>query len=84
MKIFLILVNQRLADLEHDFEQLSTLRSELRPLVAEWDDRLARTAQGRPAHLLETLAGLPAIERARALGTRLKGHRRFRPASGRR
>ena len=72
------LVKQRLADLEDHLQQLTALRSELRRLVADWDDRLAGTPKGRPAHLLEMLAGQPAIEQARVVGTNIKSRRRIR------
>jgi DNA-binding transcriptional MerR regulator len=75
------LVKQRLAEFEHRLRELSALRSELRQLVAEWDDRLDGTPAGQPARLLETLGARPAIERHRALGTTVKGTRITKPQS---
>jgi DNA-binding transcriptional MerR regulator len=50
------LVAGHLAGLEARLEELSALRDELQTLLAEWDGRLARTPDGTPAHLLETLS----------------------------
>jgi MerR family copper efflux transcriptional regulator len=73
-----MLVNQRLADLDRQLEELTGLRAELRRLVEDWDRRLTATPPGRRAHLLETLAGRPAVERARTRGGGIKGQRGFR------
>ena len=59
------LVAERLAALEHRIEELSDLRSELRALLADWEERLRRTRDGQPAHLLEALGERPVIERER-------------------
>jgi DNA-binding transcriptional MerR regulator len=50
------LVAERLDGLEARLEALTMLRDDLRVLLAEWDERLARTPDGTPARLLETLA----------------------------
>jgi DNA-binding transcriptional MerR regulator len=55
------LVANRLGDLDQRLAELTTLRAELRRLLASWDRRLARTPPGRPAHLLQSLAGNPTI-----------------------
>jgi DNA-binding transcriptional MerR regulator len=60
------MMGDRLTALEHQIRDLRILRNELRTLAAEWDARLARTPQGQPAHLLETLGTRPAIERRRS------------------
>jgi DNA-binding transcriptional MerR regulator len=65
------LVGQRLEDLDRRIEELLALRDELRLLLAEWDGRLANTAPGQRAHLLETLGSRVAIE-----GRRRRGRRR--------
>ena len=49
------LVAERLVGLETRLHELRLLRDDLRVLLAEWDERLARTPAGTPAHLLETL-----------------------------
>jgi DNA-binding transcriptional MerR regulator len=76
------LVAERLTELEERIEELSALRSELRALLADWEERLRRTKDGQPAHLLEALGERPAIERER---TRRKTvHRRnFKKRPGR-
>jgi DNA-binding transcriptional MerR regulator len=60
-----MLVEQRLAALERQLEELASLRAELRSLIGEWDERLRGTPAGHRAHLLDTLAGRPAIDRVR-------------------
>jgi DNA-binding transcriptional MerR regulator len=76
------LVGERLKDLDRQLHELAALRTDLRALAADWDVRLVRAGAGRPAHLLDTLAGRPAIESAldQRTGTRL----RKRPALRRR
>jgi DNA-binding transcriptional MerR regulator len=59
------LVGQRLDALERRLEELQELRDELRVLLSSWDGTLASTPPGQRAHLLETLGGTVAIERAR-------------------
>lgn len=59
------LVATRLDDLDERLTQLTALRAELRRLLASWDRRLAGTPPGRPAHLLQTLAGNETIARTR-------------------
>jgi DNA-binding transcriptional MerR regulator len=66
------LVDERLDALNRRIEELLTLRDELRLLLAEWDGKLARTAPGERAHLLETLGTRAIIERARR--KRVSGH----------
>jgi DNA-binding transcriptional MerR regulator len=59
------LVSDRLDALDRQIEDLSTLREELRVLLTEWDQTLAATPTGKPAHLLDALANRDRIERAR-------------------
>ena len=59
------LVAERLQALTQQIDDLCLLREELRVLLAEWDTMLTNTPEGKPAHLLDTLATKSAIERAR-------------------
>jgi DNA-binding transcriptional MerR regulator len=58
------LVAARLDDLDGRLRELTTLRRELRRLLATWDRTLAATPPGRPAHLLQSLVGHAALARA--------------------
>jgi hypothetical protein len=58
------LVSERLEDLDRQLVDLRALRTELHALLADWDVRLAAAPHGARAHLLETLAGRPAIDKA--------------------
>jgi MerR family transcriptional regulator, Zn(II)-responsive regulator of zntA len=55
------LVGERLERLNQRIEEMRILRDELGELLAEWDNRLARTPEGKRAHLLETLGARPVI-----------------------
>jgi MerR family transcriptional regulator, Zn(II)-responsive regulator of zntA len=59
------LVGERLGELNRRIDQLVALRQDLRALLVEWDGKLANTPQGQRAHLLDSLAGQPGIERSR-------------------
>jgi DNA-binding transcriptional MerR regulator len=59
------LVGHRLDALNVRIEELLALRDELSALLSNWDARLANTAPGQRAHLLETLGSTAVIERAR-------------------
>ena len=59
------LFSNRLEALDRQIEDLATLRDELRAVLSEWDEMLASTPIGKPAHLLDTLATRGAIERGR-------------------
>jgi DNA-binding transcriptional MerR regulator len=59
------LVATRLEELNHRIAELGALRRDLQALIADWDVRLSHTPAGKRAHLLDTLAARPAIERAR-------------------
>lgn len=56
------LVAERFADFEKRLASLHALRDELRSVLAEWDERLAATPAGKPAHLLERLGSKPHID----------------------
>jgi DNA-binding transcriptional MerR regulator len=58
------LVAARLVDLEARLTQLTTLREELRQLLAGWDRTLAATATDQPAHLLHALVGNTILAQA--------------------
>ena len=60
------LVAARLDDLEARLRELTTLRRELRQLVATWDRTLAATPAGQPAHLLQSLVGHAVLARSRS------------------
>jgi DNA-binding transcriptional MerR regulator len=59
------LVGERLEQLTHQIDELQTLRNELQSLLADWDTRLAGSAKGKRAHLLETLGTSAVVEGAR-------------------
>jgi DNA-binding transcriptional MerR regulator len=59
------LVGVRLDGLNQRIEELVILRDELRLLLADWDGRLSKTAQGQRANLLETLGTRAVIEGTR-------------------
>ena len=59
------LVGERLEQLNRRIDELLALREELRRLLTDWDERLAKTPKGSRAHLLETLGGSTPIEAAR-------------------
>jgi DNA-binding transcriptional MerR regulator len=51
---------ERLLDgLDRQLAELAHARVELRRMLDQWDDALARTPDGTAAHLLSSLAGLP-------------------------
>jgi len=61
------LVSDRLAAADREIEALHALKKELRSLLHDWDERLARTPSRGQARLLDTLADRPtlAVERLR-------------------
>jgi DNA-binding transcriptional MerR regulator len=59
------LVGERLERLNQRIDEMRILRDELGVLLAEWDRRLARTPEGKRAHLLETLGSRLVIENTR-------------------
>jgi DNA-binding transcriptional MerR regulator len=50
------LVGDRLAALERRLEELVVLRDQMKLLLRDWDERLARTPPGQRARLLDMLA----------------------------
>lgn len=56
------LVGDRLTAVDREIALLQALKKELRGLLSEWDERLARTPAGAPARLLETLKDRPALK----------------------
>jgi MerR family transcriptional regulator, copper efflux regulator len=56
-------VRERLAAADLEIEALQALKKELRGLLRDWDERLARTPGGRQARLLETLVKPDASRR---------------------
>jgi len=59
------LVAERLDRLNQRLEEMRMLRDELAVLLSKWDRRLAGTAEGKRAHLLESLGDSAVIERNR-------------------
>jgi DNA-binding transcriptional MerR regulator len=64
------LVGERLNGLERRIEELTALRDEMRVLLRDWDDRLAATAPGQRARLLDMLAERRALDGKRSAQTR--------------
>ena len=60
------LLGQRLDEQNRRIEELAAHREERNALVREWDVNLAKTADGRPAHLLEALGAQASMERSRS------------------
>jgi DNA-binding transcriptional MerR regulator len=59
------LVGQRLEALDRQIEDLVVLRDELRIVLANWDNILSTTPNGKPAYLLDVLGTRSEVERAR-------------------
>ena len=59
------LVGERLDAVNQRIVELQALRDELHDLLTDWDVRLSATMPGKPARLLDALAGRPGIEGAR-------------------
>lgn len=55
------LVSERLTAVDREIASLHALKKELRSLLRDWDERLARTPAGTQARLLETLADRSAL-----------------------
>src|SRR5581483_919571 len=49
------LLEEKLEDIDRQLSELASMRQQLRGVLADWDERLARTPDGKPAHLLESL-----------------------------
>lgn len=52
------LAAEKLDALESRIEQMAGLRDRMRPVLRDWDARIARTPRGQPAGLLAALADL--------------------------
>lgn len=63
------LLEEKLFKMDEQIGDLLTMRKHLRTVLADWEKRLARTPEGKPARLLETLV-VPA---RRANPVKLKG-----------
>ncbi len=63
------LVSDRLAAADREIEALQALKKELRSILRDWDERLARTPPRNQARLLETLVKREALGATR-LGSR--------------
>lgn len=55
------LVSERLTAVDREIASLHALKKELRSLLRDWDERLARTPAGSQARLLQTLVDRPAL-----------------------
>ncbi|MGN6183741.1 MAG: MerR family DNA-binding transcriptional regulator [Thermoanaerobaculia bacterium] len=49
------LAGEKLADLDRRIAEMAALREDLVAIIHEWDARLAGTAEGEPARLLESI-----------------------------
>jgi hypothetical protein len=58
-------VGERLAELERRLSDLAALRDDMRVLIDAWDARLAQTAPGQRARLLDMLVSRPSLDRSR-------------------
>jgi len=64
------LAGRKLAELDQRIEELVRVRGAVAEIVSEWDERLARTAPGTAAHLIDSL---PAVEPGPARGHLKRG-----------
>ena len=53
------LLEEKLAQLEEQIADLGAMREHLRAVLKDWEERLTRTPEGKPARLLETLDAPP-------------------------
>ena len=60
------LVAARFDALTRQIADLRALHAELRTILDDWDRQLARIPSGQRAHLLDSLASRPAVERRRS------------------
>ena len=49
------LLEEKLGKMNEQIADLTAMRDHLRTILADWDERLAHTPEGKPAKLLETL-----------------------------
>jgi DNA-binding transcriptional MerR regulator len=55
------LAAKKLAEVENHLKEVTALQNDLRAALKDWDNRLAKTAQGQPAGLLEALAARDSV-----------------------
>jgi DNA-binding transcriptional MerR regulator len=65
------LLEEKLHTMEDQIADLVAMRDHLRTILADWDQRLAHTSEGKPARLLETLVVPPHLVES----LKLKGKR---------
>ena len=65
------LLEEKLRTMEEQIADLVAMRDHLGTILADWDERLAHTPEGKPARLLETLVVPPQLVKS----LRLKGKR---------
>jgi len=54
----------KLVEIEHHLQEVTAMRDELREALADWDARLAKTANGQRADLLKALAARDSVKRS--------------------
>jgi DNA-binding transcriptional MerR regulator len=55
------LLEEKLDTMNKQISDLTAMRDHLRTILADWDERLAHTPEGKPAKLLETLVVPPHL-----------------------
>ena len=55
------LLEEKLRTMDEEIADLAAMRDHLRTILADWDERLAHTPEGKPARLLETLVVPPHL-----------------------
>jgi DNA-binding transcriptional MerR regulator len=55
------LLEEKLQTMDEEIADLAAMRDHLRTILADWDERLAHTPEGKPARLLETLIVPPHL-----------------------
>jgi MerR family copper efflux transcriptional regulator len=70
------LLEEKLSQVEQQITDLAAMRDHLRIVLKDWDDRLNKTQDGKPARLLETLANDQHYEKTSR--TRIIGGRNYR------
>ena len=55
------LLEEKALQMEEQIRELVTMRKHLRTVLADWDERLAHTPEGKPAKLLETMVVPPHL-----------------------
>jgi DNA-binding transcriptional MerR regulator len=57
------LLEEKLHTMDEQIADLVAMRDHLRTILADWDERLAHTPEGKPARLLETMVVPPHLLR---------------------